>query len=228
MSTKTSSADRIREKKKLFLAREQRIIDASLELFLSEGIDKVTVSSIASKAGIGKGTVYKHFLTKNEILARIMLDYERSITSSLAKGIQEVDEGDPYAAARAYFLSRLSRPELDRLVQQLEVRLIEAPDVADQISELHEVRRTNEEALNKLITRQIERGVLEDFPPHYHYLSCWALAQGAVELWFNRSWSHRADNREIMDFITGIGVTMGNKGQYRPLLGAEGSTTPDE
>ena len=65
MSSKTSSADRIREKKKLFLDREQKIIGAALELFLKESIDSVTVSKIASKAGIGKGTVYKHFLTKN-------------------------------------------------------------------------------------------------------------------------------------------------------------------
>ena len=66
MSSQSSSTDRIREKKKLFLDREQRIIDAALELFLSEGIDRVTVSKIAAAVGIGKGTVYKHFLTKNE------------------------------------------------------------------------------------------------------------------------------------------------------------------
>jgi TetR/AcrR family transcriptional regulator len=61
---KASSADRIRQKKKVFLAREQKIVDAAMELLISENIDRVTVSKIASKAGIGKGTVYKHFLTK--------------------------------------------------------------------------------------------------------------------------------------------------------------------
>ena len=73
MQANNSSADRIREKKKLFLAREQRIIDAAIELFLEESIDRITVSKIAVRAGIGKGTVYKHFLTKNEILIRIIL-----------------------------------------------------------------------------------------------------------------------------------------------------------
>ena len=56
MSSQSSSTDRIREKKKLFLDREQRIIDAALELFLSEGIDRVTVSKIAAAVGIGKGS----------------------------------------------------------------------------------------------------------------------------------------------------------------------------
>ena len=179
MNSKSSSADRIREKKKIFLNREQKIIDAALSLFLSEGIDRVTVSSIAAKAGIGKGTVYKHFLTKNEILVRIMLDYEESITKRLAEGIAD------------------------------------AEDVADQLDQLHAMRRSNEDSLNSMITRLIERGVLEDVPPHYHYLACWALAQGAVELCFSRSWNYRLDSADLMKFITGVGVTIGNSGQYR-------------
>lgn len=43
------------------MAREEKIVHAALELLIAENIDRVTVSKIASKAGIGKGTVYKHF-----------------------------------------------------------------------------------------------------------------------------------------------------------------------
>ena len=45
---KNSSADRIREKKKIFLAREQKIVNAALELLISENIDRVTVSKIGT------------------------------------------------------------------------------------------------------------------------------------------------------------------------------------
>ncbi len=210
-----TSAERIRQKKRVFLAREQSAIDAALELFLDEGIDNVTVSKIARRAGIGKGTVYKHFLTKNEILMRIMLDYEKKLSINLAAGIKKAEAGDPGAASKAYFQSRLARPELDRLVQQLEVRLANAQDVAVQLEELHSTRRSNEASLSLMLTKQIERGILEDVPTHYHYLACWALAQGAVELCFNKSWNYRLDNEELMDFITGIGMIMGNRGQYR-------------
>jgi len=217
MSSKTSSADRIREKKKLFLDREQKIINAALELFLKESIDAVTVSKIASKAGIGKGTVYKHFLTKNEILVRIMLDYERNIADCLAAGILKAEKGDPGAAAQSYFKARLARPDLDRLVQQLEGRLEYAEDIADQLGELHGIRRSNEDSLSHMLTKQIGAGVLEDVPPHFHYLACWALAQGAVDLWYSKSWNYRHDTADLMEFITNIGVTMGNTGQYHPV-----------
>lgn len=216
MQNNNSSADRIREKKKLFLAREQRIIDAAIELFLEESIDRITVSKIALRAAIGKGTVYKHFLTKNEILIRIILDYERNITQSLTKGIKRAEEGDSGAAAKSYFEARLENPKLDRLIQQLEDRLLDSGDVVDQIQELHNLRRSNENALSELITKLIDRGVLEDVPAYFHYLACWALAQGAVELCFNKTWNDRMDTDQLMEFITNIGVTMGNRGQYHP------------
>jgi TetR/AcrR family transcriptional regulator len=216
MQVKSSSADRIREKKKLFLAREQRIIDAAIELFLEESIDRITVSKIAVRAGIGKGTVYKHFLTKNEILIRIILDYEQNITTKLTDGIKRAEAGDSGAAAKSYFQARLENPRLDRLIQQLEDRLVESGDVIDQVEQLHQLRRSNEVSLTELMTKLIDRGVLEDVPPHFHYLACWALAQGAVELYFNKTWNYRTDNAELMEFISNIGVTMGNKGQYHP------------
>jgi TetR/AcrR family transcriptional regulator len=214
MVTSNSSAERIRQKKKLFLAREQRIIDATLELLLEQSIDRVTVSKIAVRACIGKGTVYKHFLTKNEILIRIILDYERYLTDRLAAGIEKAKNGDPGAAAKAYFQARLEYPERDRLMQNLEIRLVDSSEVVEEIEQLHQLRRSNEKSLADLMNHLIGQGILEDVPPHYHYLACWALAQGAVELCFNKSWNYRTDNAELMDFITNIGVTMGNRGQY--------------
>jgi len=217
-----SSSNRIREKKKVFLAREEKIVRAALELLIGENIDRVTVSKIASKAGIGKGTVYKHFLTKNEILVRIMLDYERRIARRLSEALKEAENGDPGAVSKAYFDSRLERPELDRLVQKLEDRLVDADDIKPQLAEFSRIRRSHEDALGSMITKLIGEGILEDVPPHYHYLSCWALAQGAVELCFNKSWGDLEDTPELMGFISSIGVTMGNRGQYHQA----GDTTP--
>ena len=216
MSRTDDSMDKIREKKRRFLAREERIIDKALQLLIRDGIDKVTVSAIARAAGVGKGTVYKHFLTKTEILMRIVLDYEQSITANLRLGIEATEAGDPGAAARSYFQARLSDPALDRLVQQLEVKLEGNNDVADSMAELHALRRSNIDALNSMIAKLIDKGILEDVPPHYQYLSCWALAQGAVEAYFNVSYGADLDDKEdFLRFIANIGITMGNRGQLR-------------
>ena len=94
--------------------------------------------------------------------------------------------------------------------------MIESGDVIEQIEQLHQLRLSNEDALAGLTSQLIARGVLEDVPPHFHYLACWALAQGAIELCFNKTWNYRTDTTELMEFITNIGVTMGNQGQYHP------------
>lgn len=214
MPRPSDSTCKIREKKKRFIEREERIIEKALYLLIRDGIDRVTVSAISVEAGVGKGTVYKHFLTKTEILARIVLDYERNITENLRKGIEATEAGDPGAAARSYFQARLSNPALDRLVQQLETRLEHEEEVADKIEELHTLRRSNIDALNSMIVKLIDKGVLEDVPPQYHYLSSWALAQGAVEAYFNISYAADIEDKEdFLRFIANIGITMGNKGQ---------------
>lgn len=211
-----SSTEKIREKKQRFLAREQLIIDTALDLLIANGIEKVTVAEIARQAGIGKGTVYKHFESKAEIMMRIMLDYERSTAENLQAGIRATENGEPGAMVKAYFESRLANPALDRLVQQLEIRLAEEPSVADQMERLLEVRRSSVANLSTIIEKQINRGILEDVPPHYHYLASWALAQGAVDICFNRGLADQfSDKQGLLKFISTIGITMGNRGQLR-------------
>lgn len=147
---------------------------------------------------------------------RIVLDYERNITENLRAGIEATDAGDPGAAARSYFKARLSNPALDRLVQLLEVKLQDNEDVADKMAELHQLRRSNIDALNAMIAKLIDMGILEDVPPSYHYLACWALAQGAVEAYFNVSYGADLENKQdFLNFIGNIGMTMGNLGQLR-------------
>lgn len=212
--TDTSIAEKIREKKKLFLVREQIIINSARDLLIAQPIDKITVSEIAKKASIGKGTIYKHFQTKDEILVRIMVDYEKGISAELEKGLERAKEGDPGAVSKAYFESRLANPSVDRLVQKLEDRLCDTEGVKDQMREFYQIRRSHEESLKSVVSDLISKGILEDVPPHFHYLSCWALAQGAIELFFNKTWGDLDDMSQLLGYITSIGVTMGNKGQY--------------
>ncbi|MEZ0122574.1 MAG: TetR/AcrR family transcriptional regulator [Candidatus Reddybacter sp.] len=212
----TTSTDRIRQKKQRFLEREQLIKDTTLGLLVRDGVEKVTVSAIATEAGIGKGTVYKHFQSKAEIMMRIVSDYEQVLVSNVKAGIKATENGDPGAAAKAYFDSRLANPALDRLVQQLEFRLEDDESVATEMARLHKIRHSMVETLNNMVSKLIERGLLEDVPPHYHYLACWALAQGAVDVCFNQGFADQFEDKEkLLNFIANIGVTMGNRGQYR-------------
>lgn len=58
-------------KKREFLRREEEILSATDRLLRTPD-ENVTVDRIASEVGIGKGTIYKHFKTKHEIVARLI------------------------------------------------------------------------------------------------------------------------------------------------------------
>lgn len=66
------------------------IYDATIELIKELGISKVSVSKIAKKAGIGKGSIYYYVETKNDILdgiakctvKRIAQEYQTIVSKS--------------------------------------------------------------------------------------------------------------------------------------------------
>ncbi len=65
-----SIADR---KAREFKRREEDIIQAAFDLFAEYGIEFVTIDMIAEKAEVGKGTIYKHFASKNDIFAVLII-----------------------------------------------------------------------------------------------------------------------------------------------------------
>jgi AcrR family transcriptional regulator len=58
-----------------FKRREREILDAALRLLAGDDWLSVTIEQIAEGAEVGKGTVYKHFASKDELHARMSLDH---------------------------------------------------------------------------------------------------------------------------------------------------------
>jgi AcrR family transcriptional regulator len=54
-------------------ARARRILDAASTLILRYGYDKTTIEDIAREAGVGKGTLYLHWNTREALFAALIL-----------------------------------------------------------------------------------------------------------------------------------------------------------
>jgi AcrR family transcriptional regulator len=65
----TESADLVKPSDE----RLERVLDAAAELLLRWGYHKVTIDEVARQAGIGKGTVYLHFPTKEALFLTVLL-----------------------------------------------------------------------------------------------------------------------------------------------------------
>ncbi len=57
--------------------RMERVLDAAGELLLRWGYRRVTIEEVARHAGIGKGTVYLHFPTKEALFLTVLLRAQR-------------------------------------------------------------------------------------------------------------------------------------------------------
>ena len=60
-------------KKEERILRKKLIIDSALSVFNRSGIDKTTMSEIASEAGFGKATLYYYYPAKDDVYSEIMV-----------------------------------------------------------------------------------------------------------------------------------------------------------
>ena len=132
-------ADAVRTRKQL--------LTAAFEMFAERGAD-VSVAEIAERAGIGKGTVFRHFATKEDLIAAIVVDL---IEDLVGAATDRRAAADPNAALREFMTYGVARmadnqalcdvaggsvrqSDVDAGVARLEVAvqvLVERADVGD-------------------------------------------------------------------------------------------------
>ena len=108
----------IDRKEREFKRREEDILAAALSLFNRDDWQSVTIDQIAAKAEIGKGTVYKHFTSKDEIYAGLVIEFHRGILAELSR----IDLRRPAleavgAAMDVFWRAHARAPEYKRLIR---------------------------------------------------------------------------------------------------------------
>jgi AcrR family transcriptional regulator len=69
--------------------RVERVLDVAAELLVRWGYQRVTIDEVARHAGIGKGTVYLHFRTKDALFLTVLLRAERGIAEHMAQRAED-------------------------------------------------------------------------------------------------------------------------------------------
>ena len=64
--------------------RVERVLDSAAELLVRWGYQRVTIEDVARHAGIGKGTVYLHFRSKDALFLTVLLRVHREIVGRMA------------------------------------------------------------------------------------------------------------------------------------------------
>jgi AcrR family transcriptional regulator len=95
-------SERPRQQRSDSLRNQARILEAAEEVFGSEGL-AVPIDAIAERAGVGVGTIYRHFPTKEALFEAIVLRHFRH----LVERVQCLTSAEDPAGALFSFVSEL-------------------------------------------------------------------------------------------------------------------------
>ena len=130
----------------------RRLLDAAQTLFRERGLE-VGVGEIAERAGVGRGTLFRNFASKEQLIAAIVAERMHEAAS---RGLELLDAPDPEAALFEFVEEVVGRQHVDR-------GLFEA--VGDEFLVNVEIRAAHAEvigALDQLLTRAKQAGTIRD------------------------------------------------------------------
>jgi AcrR family transcriptional regulator len=93
----------------------QRILDAAYELFAARGLS-VTLNDIAHYAGVGVGTVYRHFPDREQLIDGL---FEQRIDEVAALLQEAVEDPDPWHGLTHFLEGNLALQAQDRGLREL-------------------------------------------------------------------------------------------------------------
>ncbi|HXH08365.1 MAG TPA: TetR/AcrR family transcriptional regulator [Alphaproteobacteria bacterium] len=143
--------------------RRRVIIDAALALFAQKGYRGTTTKEIAQAAGCSEATIFKHFVTKDELYSAI-LESKASIEETVARAAQAAARKDDAGVFCAVGREALLRTEEDpSLMRLLLFSALEGHELSHLFYE-SKVRRLHE-FLSDYIAQRIADGAFRSMNP---------------------------------------------------------------
>ncbi len=82
------------------------ILNIAQSIFSYFGLKKTTIDEIAQKAGIGKGTIYNYFKSKEELFTKVVKREEEELKENILETIRDIKE--PEKQLIAFFTTKIT------------------------------------------------------------------------------------------------------------------------
>ena len=87
--------------------RLDELMNAAEALFLERGVEATTITDITDEAGVGKGTFYHYFASKNDMLTALAKRYTEQFVEAVQQAIDACDAGDWAGKLRAWIYANV-------------------------------------------------------------------------------------------------------------------------
>ena len=175
---------------------KERILDAALEVFSHKGFHPATMDEIAERAGVGKGTLYRYFATKEKLfgeLVRLRLEELGNRAGAVIDGSDDVlTMISKYIRLYFEFFDRNQR--LYRLIVQ------EQLDLGDHSPNEYFGRVLKAiPNLKRKVYEGTQQGILKDVDFRTVFYGTMGFAHGVIEKWLSQDCSY-----SLVDELPGV------------------------
>ena len=163
---------------------KNRIIQASLALFVRQGYHGTSINHIMKRVGITKAAFYAHFESKGQLLLRIIKEYESQYIDQLIQVVSEYPGNAQGKLHRAIsFSSSFAIKNLD-LCLFLDYLTTELNADVDFFPALKKVYDKYQEFVSGIIQEGIEEGLIKrELDPALSALTFMAIHHGVLHQW---------------------------------------------
>lgn len=158
--------------------KHDAIVDAAVELFLTEGYQNTSIRKIAEKIEYTPGAIYSYFKDKDEILYEIHLRGFTELSETLKEALNETDPLDKlYRIGQLYIKFALENPEYYNLmfISRAIPRSFAKKKEWEQGGHAYQV-------LYQVVAECMEKKLLPVYDVHAASYAFWSLVHGLVSL----------------------------------------------
>ncbi len=205
-SHKRAGMSRSDRRQREFERREADILDAALHLCSTSEFESVRVDQIAAGADIGKGTVYKHFASKDELLFRLTMRFYRGLLGEMRDKLVRGDAATQLRFVITYALQyHVDHRDYRYVVEYVERIDFKERAKAEWKDDFLALDRAFGEWGATIIQAGMDSSRFQDRPMEQVMLGLHACFKGAVQmLWASDDWCVAAngDDPRIIATVT--------------------------
>lgn len=160
-----------------FRAREALIFQVAEQLLLENGESGMTLDALAAELDLAKGTLYKHFQSKDELYMLLIIRNERM----LLEMVRDTEKGFPEHLA-FFMLHHLHHPERTVLFHQIEERLSTTGQGINHLfSEMYQIRKSRLRIIIRMTESHLE-AIQSAMSSRDYLASIWSVTHGGAAI----------------------------------------------
>ncbi len=167
------TTDRQIDRHAQFRARETQIFDMAEQLLLDSGEGGMTLDTLALHLDLAKGTLYKHFQSKDELYLHLIIRHEQALLDLILNSHAEFQE-----LLMSYMQHHLDQPQRTALLYQLEERLAAGgAGLQSLFGDLYRIRKQRLRRIVPLTGSYLEH-IHSRLTTRDYLAAIWAVTQG--------------------------------------------------